>query len=133
MLIEIWEWLRGYRKWAQAEAQVKFLKEDHLLHDKSGKDLHYSSITGGRLVWRSASGEWHHADLERFGADAKYPFAEGETVTIRYNPANPIQFYSRALSEMKVRRFFATAFTVIAVAAISIGYVFVREMFGCSR
>jgi hypothetical protein len=133
MLIEIWEWLRGYRKWQQAEAQVKFLKEDHLLHDKSGKDLHYSQITGGRLVWTSASGEWHHADLERLGEDAKYPFAEGETVTIRYNPAEPTQFYSRALSEMKVRRFVAGTFTAIAVAAMSIGYVWIKEMFGCSH
>ena len=133
MLIEIWEWLRGYHKWTPAQAQIEFLKEEHLYHDKDGKDLHYSHITGDRLAWTDAQGEKHYAMLEQLGDPAKYQFAEGETATIRYNPANPEQFYFRKQSEMKVRRFFVTTFTVIAVAAISIGYVAMREMLGCSR
>jgi hypothetical protein len=133
MLIEIWEWLRGYNKWTQADAQVVFLKEEHTRQDQSGKDIHCTDITGNRLVWADAKGVRHHAKLDRSGDPSKADYSDGEAATIRYNPANPEQFYWRKLSELKVRRFFATTFTVITVAAVSIVYVWFREMLGCSR
>jgi hypothetical protein len=133
MLMEIWERLRGYASWTRTQAQIEFLKEEHLYHDEGGKELHYSHLAGNRLVWTDSNGIRHHTILEPYGDPAKCPFTDGETVDLRYNPADPEQFYSRKLSEMKVRRFFATTFTVITVAAISIGYVWIKEMLGCSR
>lgn len=133
MLIEIWEWLRGYNKWTQVEAKIEFVKDEHIYHDKNGKDLHYSHITGERLVWTDAGGEQRQAPLKPPGDDPKYQFTDGETAAIRCNPANPEQYYFRRLSEMRVLRFFRVTFTVIGVAIFSIGYVWIREMLGCSR
>ncbi|MGA7339916.1 MAG: DUF3592 domain-containing protein [Terracidiphilus sp.] len=133
MLIELWEWLRGYHRWTEVDAKIELVKEEHTYHGSGGKDLHYSYAMGDRLVWTDLRGEQHHFDFKLPGDSGKDRLADGEAVTLRYNPANPEQYYCRKLSEMKVRRFFATTFTVIAVAAMSIGYVWVREMLGCSR
>lgn len=132
MLMAIWEWLRGYRKWTQTQAQTVFLKEETLFH-REGKDLHYSHVTSARLVWTDSHGGSHYTILKQYGDPPKYPLTEGETVDLRYNPANPMQFYSRRLSEMKIRRFFATTFTVIAVAIICIVWEWIRSTLGCSR
>jgi hypothetical protein len=133
MLMAIWEWLRGYSKWTPAEATVVFVKEEHTYTDKDGKQLHYSYITGDRLVWTDAGGEKRSAPLRPAGKDPKYQFAEGETASIRYNPSNPEQYYFRELEKMRVRYVISTALTVIAVAIISVGYVWVRGILGCSR
>lgn len=131
-LIEIWEWLRGYRKWTQTQAQTVFLKEETLFHE-GGKDLHYSHVTGARVVWTDSDGKSHYMLLKQYGNPPKYPVAEGEVVDLRYDPANPMRCYSRRLSELKVRRVVATTLTVIAVAAFTIAYTWVRGMLGCSR
>jgi hypothetical protein len=133
MLIEIWEWQRGYSKWTPVEARVEFVKDEHIYHDKEGKDLHYSHVTGELLVWTDAGGQRRQAPLKPPGDDPKYQFTDGEAAAIRYNPANPEQYYFRKLSEMKVLRFFRVTFTVIGVAIFSIGSVWIREMLGCSR
>ena len=133
MLMAIWEWLHGYRKWTATEARVEFLKEEHLYHDKEGKDLHYSYVTGRRLVWTDAAGQPHSAPLKQLDDKPPYLLAEGEAETIRYNPANPDQFYCRKLSALRVRHIFTVAFTILAVAAFVVGEDWVRKMLGCSR
>ncbi len=133
MLIEIWEHLRGYHKWTEAQARVEYLKEEHLYHDKDGKDLHYSYVTGERLVWTDAAGQPHYAPLKKLGDEPQYQLAEGEAETIRYNPANPDEFYCRSISELKVRYYARNTFGIIAIAAFVIGSLWVREMLGCSR
>jgi len=133
MLIEIWEHLRGYRKWTPAEAKVEYLKEQFLYHDKDGKDLHYSHVTGERLAWTDAADQPHYAPLKKLGDDAKYQLAEGEIEAIRYNPANPDEFYCRRISGLKVRYYVATTLSIIAVVIFCVVSVWVREMLGCSR
>jgi hypothetical protein len=133
MLMEMWEWLRGYNKWAPAEATVVFVKEEHTYPGSDGKELHYSYVTGDRLEWTDAGGEKRSAPLKPAGKDPKYQFAEGETVSIRYDPASPDQYYFRGLDKMRVRYAISTALTVIAVAIVSVGYVFMRQILGCSR
>ena len=133
MLMAIWERLRGYDKWTPAEATVVFVKEEHTYPGKDGKELHYSYVTGDRLAWTDAQGEKQSAPLKPAGKDPKYQFAEGEVVSIRYNPANPEQYFFPRLSAMRVRYVISTALTVLAVAIVSVGYVFVRAMLGCSR
>jgi hypothetical protein len=133
MLVELWEWLRGYHKWTEVEAKVQFLQEELTYRDSSGEEVHYSSGKGDRLIWRDERGVAHHADFRLPKDSAKYQFADGETATLRYNPANPEQYYVRKLLKIKVHRFFAAAFTVITVAAMVIGDVWIREMLGCSH
>jgi hypothetical protein len=133
MLVEVWEWLRGYHKWTEVEAKVQFLKEDLTCRDASGKEVQYSSAKGDRLIWRDVRGVAHHVDFQLPENSAKYRFADGEAATLRYNPANPEQYYVRKLLKIKVHRFFAAAATVITVAAMVIGDVWIREMLGCSR
>jgi len=133
MFIEVWEWLRGYGKWTETQAQTVFLKEETLFHDKSGKDLHYSHVTSARLVWTDSHGKQHYTILKQYGDPPKYPFAEGEIVDLRYDPANPMRFYARKLSETKVRYYVSTTLTIIAVAILCIGWEWIRSALGCSR
>jgi len=133
MLIEIWEHLRGYHRWTQTDARVEFLRQELLYHDKDGKDLHYSYVTGHRLFWTDKTGADHYAPLKKMGDGAKYQLPEGETESIRYNPINPDRFYCRKLSELKVRYYAVTTLSVIAVILFCVGGIWLREMLGCSR
>jgi len=133
MLIEIWEHLRGYHRWTPTEAKVEYLKEEHLYHDKDGKDLHYTYVKGERLAWTDAAGTAHYAPLKKLGDDARYKLAEGETEALRYNPTNPDQFYCRRVSELKVRYYVTTALSIAAVVIFCVVSIWVREMLGCKR
>lgn len=133
MLVEIWEWLRGYNRWTQAEARIAFLKEDHVYHDAGGKELHYSHVTGRRLVWTDALGQTHQAPFKQLGDEPKYQLAEAEIEAIRYNPTNPEQFYCRRLSTLKIRYYVSMTFSIIFVIVFCIGYIWIRKLLGCSR
>ncbi|HZP03646.1 MAG TPA: hypothetical protein VFB43_02010 [Terracidiphilus sp.] len=89
MLIEIWEWLRGYRRWTPTEGRIEFLKEEHVYHDKDGEELHYTHVTGQRLVWIDARGQPHSAPVKKLD-DPQYQVKDGEIEVIRYNPATPM-------------------------------------------
>jgi hypothetical protein len=133
MLIEIWEWLRGYRRWTPTEGRIEFLKEEHVYHDKDGEELHYTHVTGQRLVWIDARGQPHSAPVKKLDDDPQYQVKGGEIEVIRYNPANPDEFYCRKLSGMKTRYYVTTSLTILAVAAFCIGDIWLREMLGCGR
>lgn len=133
MLIEIWERLRGYHKWTQADARIEFLKEEHIYHDKDGKNLHYTNVTGRRLAWTDSNSQVHYAPLKQLDDQPPYRLIEGEAETIRYNPANPDQFYCRKLSGMKVRYYISTGFAILGVAIFCIGWEWIRSTLGCSR
>jgi hypothetical protein len=133
MLMVVWEWLRGYHKWTQTEARIEFEKQEHTYHDKDGKDLHYSSVTARCLVWTDAAGQKHSASLKQLDDKPPYRLVDGESETIRYNPANPDQFYCGKLSGIKVRYYVTMTFTIIGIAIFCIGSEWIRSAIGCSR
>jgi hypothetical protein len=84
MLIEIWERLRGYDKWTQTEATI-------LSSDLVGQ------VSKNVIGWTDVSGKSHTAKYSVFSGSRLYQLYDGQTVTIRYNQANPAEYYFRDL------------------------------------
>ncbi len=108
MLIEIWERLRGYDKWIQMEATIKSsnLAEVEIGRVRTNRwtnsepvDEWKSSCT---LIWKDNSGNPHENEFEVAEDSPLFQLYDGQTVTIRFNPANPDQFYLRGVSGSKV-------------------------------
>jgi hypothetical protein len=106
MLIELWERLRGFDKWTQTQAKIK---SSNLAEVEIGKIP--TSILGSwgsfeaivewqstcLVTWTEASGKSHEAEFKVAENSPLFQLYDGQTVTIRYNPANPDQFHLRGL------------------------------------
>jgi len=106
MLIELWERLCGYDKWTETKAFVESsdLRQKGAQYGIGGATPKLGSWI--RIAWTDSQG-WRRA--AEFGADDESPFYQlvgGETVTIRYNPAKPQQYYCRDLLKARVCRLF---------------------------
>ena len=95
MLIEIWERLRGYDKWIEAEAVIvsgkKIRREFGLPALRS--DSRFSSDL---LMWVDREGEKRFGPFVNQDTSPLYQLLEGETVLVRYDPSKPDRFYNRA-------------------------------------
>lgn len=120
MVIEIWERLRGYDKWIQAEATVESSNvEKTPIQGRYGGTVGYAYSSGDRLTWIDRQGEKQYADFTVPDDSPLYQMVGGETVTIRYDPANPDRFYYRELLRTKVHT--AVKSTLIALVFV-VGY-----------
>jgi len=99
MLIEIWERLRGYDKWIETEAKVESSKVSETLDSESG-NVTYGS--GEVLVWADQQGENQRAYFTVPDDSPLYQFVGGESIPIRYNPAEPDEYYLRELVETRI-------------------------------
>jgi hypothetical protein len=103
MLIELWERLRGYDKWVQTEAKVESSDlEKTPVVDRYGKVVSYSYSSGDTLTWTDAAGEKQYADFTVPDDSPLYQLIGGETLTIRYDPAQPDRFYLRELLRTRI-------------------------------
>jgi hypothetical protein len=102
MLIELWERLRGYDKWIQAKARIRSSKvEKTPHHDRSGREFDTWS-SDNALVWTDQSGQTQSAEFAVPDDSPLYQLIGGETVTIRYNPSDPDQYYFPDLLRSRV-------------------------------
>jgi hypothetical protein len=114
MLIEIWERLRGYNKWIQTEAQFESSKVEESKQFGAYRQQDGSTwASDDVLVWTDRQGQRHGVEFQVPDDSPLYQFVDGETVTIRYNPAKPDQFYLRELLRTRVRTAFKTTFLVL--------------------
>lgn len=108
MLIEIWERLRGYDKWIQAEATIlssKLAKSGVVPSDSDRFDKLCSKSLWQIMRWHSTctirwadlSGTPHTARYAVGERSALFQLYDGQTVPIRYNPACPEEYYLRDL------------------------------------
>jgi hypothetical protein len=101
MLIELWERLRGYNKWIETEAKVESSQVKETQHSDDGID--YSTYDSNDvLVWADQQGENQRAYFKVPDDSPLYQLVGGETITIRYNPAEPDQYYLRELVETRI-------------------------------
>jgi len=110
MLIEIWERLRGYDKWIQTEATVESSKVEETLDSESG-GIAYSS--GDVLVWMDQQGEHQRAYFTVPDDSPLYQLVEGATITIRFNPADPDQYYLRELLQSRIHTAVGRAIVIL--------------------
>jgi hypothetical protein len=115
MLIEIWERLRGYDKWIQAEATVESSEPtNQQLH---GRDISYSDDV---IVWTDSAGEKHRAPISVQAHSPLFQLVQGSTINIRFNPADPEEYYLRELLQSRVRKVFSTAVAAaLMIAALA--------------
>jgi hypothetical protein len=137
MLIDLWERLRGYSKWVETEATIESAQKriDSEYHDPSdppGKNR-YTWKMEDSLAWIDAAGGKHTAQFTAHEESPLFKLTAGAKLIIRCDPANPARFYSREIHNAEVRHIIRVTFTVIGVVIICVGYVFVRDVIGCSR
>lgn len=123
MLIEIWERLRGYDKWVQTEATIKSSNLEKVkTYDINGNQVGSTTESDDVLVWTDKMGQPQSAEFKVPDDSPLYQFIGGETVTIRYNPAKPEEFYYRELLRTNVH----TAFKLTLFCAFLIGLWLLR-------
>ena len=97
MLIEFWERLRGYDKWVETEATVESSRIENI--PIRGGEIHQSDDV---LLWTDNNGERHRGYLEVQGDSSLYQLVQDSKISIRYNPADPDQYYLRELLKYQV-------------------------------
>lgn len=111
MLIEIWERLHGYDQWVEATATIE--SSDPTYCQTRGKDYTRSDDV---IVWADNAGDKHRAPFTVQVDSPLFQLVQDSKVSIRYNPADPEEFYFRALLQSRVRKVLST----LAVAALMI-------------
>jgi hypothetical protein len=121
MLIELWERLRGYDKWIEAEATVE--SSEPMNQQLHGRDLSYSDDV---IVWADSTGEKHRAPFRVQADSPLFQLVQGSTISIRYNPADPEEYYFRDLLQTRVRRVLSTVVVVALMIAALIFFGWLR-------
>jgi hypothetical protein len=122
MLIELWERLRGYDKWIETEAKIESSKvEETPVTDRYGHVSGYTYDSCDMLVWADQQGESQRDFFTVPDDSPLYQFVDGETITIRYNPTSPDQYYLRELLRTRIR----TGVKSVVVALLVIGFLVV--------
>ena len=98
MLIELWERLRGYDRWIETDATISSSQVRAIPYaSRSGTVIGYNYASGDVLTWTDQTGEKQYADFNVSDDSPLYQLVGGETVRIRYSPADPQCYYFPAL------------------------------------
>jgi hypothetical protein len=124
MLIEMWERLRGYDKWIEAEAEIES-SQVSTYYDRQGEHEQSSDI----LKWTDIQGETHRCDFTVPEDSSLYQNVAGQTITIRYSPADPERYYLRELLQTRMRIVVRFAVPVLLL----IGLVVVWKLLGVKK
>lgn len=126
MLIEIWEHLRGYDKWTPAIATVQsteLSRVGEIGNDKSKPPVALGWESVCEIKWKDQDQAERAAVFRVYEESPLYQLVEGNTVDIRFNPANPSEYYLRGLIESGVVR--AWRFTAYALMLMVLGIAFI--------
>ena len=129
MLIEIWERLRGYDKWTQTEVTIKSSKLTDLGFGSYRKDsacrlgLYDQWQTKCEFEWIDVQGNSHTSSFTVSERSPLFQVIEGETIPIRFNPANPDKYYIRELFWHKFSFLVVTIAAFLFSSAIFLGFL----------
>ena len=107
MLIDIWERMHGYERWIETEATIESCRTTRL--QVRGRDASYSENI---LLWTDRAGQNHRAPFTAPADSPLYLLVQGVTIGIRYNPADPEQYYLRELFQTRARNALSTTVIV---------------------
>ena len=121
MLIEIWEWLRGYRRWNETEGVI----ESAEIHREplGDRGILFITTSADTLAWHDQSGQKHSAKLVLPEKSPLFSLKEGDEVTIRYDPAYPDRFYLRELFRTRIKTLFVNILIGICIALAGLVYI----------
>jgi hypothetical protein len=115
MLIEILERLRGYDKWIETEARVDYAAKIRKALGKRFQESPDSRVSGQLLVWKDQYNRTQWGTFITLDTSPLYQLLDGETITIRYNPARPGRYYCRS-HFLSWAAFIAKTILAVAVA-----------------
>lgn len=135
MLIEFWESLYGYDKWTPTEATVESSNYSHT--DVTGYDrrtvdgttttetTRVNNVTTV-ITWADSSGKLYQSQYTVTEPSPLFGMYGGEKLAIRYNPANPHDFYLRELRQGQL--YSVLKMVLYAIVAMAAGvYWFTRH------
>jgi hypothetical protein len=127
MLIELWERLRGYDKWVETDAIISSADMEEIKHTTRSGGTYSTYASGDVLSWTDQTGERQYADFKVSDSSPLYQLVGGESVRIRYNPADPHQYYFSALLRA---RFVAAGRKMLVVVGLLVllGYCVVFQV-----
>lgn len=124
MWLTVWEKLRGYDKWIEAEATVETPAPLRLPDAEQGDS---SAWAGEILVWTDRSGNRQSADFVVPDDCTLYQKVSGDTLVIRYDPRNPGRFYFRQLHRVRIRTTVKRVLIAASILGLVIMALWVRE------
>ncbi|HEY1578750.1 MAG TPA: DUF3592 domain-containing protein, partial [Terracidiphilus sp.] len=93
----------------ETPARVDSARVEQTSHSDRYGRVTYTYAAGDSLLWKDRQGEEHNAEFKVDDESSLYQLVGGECVTIRYNPAQPDQYYYRELLRSRIRRMFQIA------------------------
>jgi len=112
MWLVLWEKVRGYDKWIEAQATVQTPETPR----SPSEEVDEQPAWGGDiLVWTDQSGNRQSANFIVPDDCTLYQKVAGDTLVIRYDPRNPARFYFRQLYRIRIR---TTAKRILITASI---------------
>jgi hypothetical protein len=128
--IEIWERLRGYNKWIPAVATVQSstLAPIRFNDVEAGTDGNKQAIAWEavcKIVWDDRHCTRHTAEFEVFEESPLYQLTDGDTVSIRFNPDKPEEFYVPGLIQSSVARAWKLGIWAVLIILVIVGFVVV--------
>ena len=76
-----------------------------------------------RIVWQDRQGIQHTAEFEVFEESPLYQLADRDTVSIRFNPKKPAEFYLPGLLQSKLARTWKLGIWAVLAILVFIGVV----------
>lgn len=137
MLIEFWESLCGYDKWTPTEATVESSnysdREVTYAYDSQSADglprpeTTTVNLSTSVITWKDGSGNLYRSQYTVTKPSPLYEMYGGEKLQIRYNPANPRDFYLRELRQGEMSSMLKKV--LYAILAIGAGiYLYLRHL-----
>jgi hypothetical protein len=118
MLIEIWERLRGYDKWIQTEATIKSSQIDEVIvTDTRSRQPIYGWQGNEEIAWIDRDGVQQCEPMTVPENSPVFKMYDGNTVVIRYSPADPSDFYVREQLRYQVK----LGAKVLAAVLVAVG------------
>ena len=106
MLLRYWERLRGYDRWPQVEGTIQSsrISEEGADQIRGNGEQVYEWRSTNVLVWKDLAGESHSAEFDVSEDSPLFQLYDGQTVPLRFNPANPDEFYLPAVLRSRVAK-----------------------------
>jgi len=123
MFLELWERLRGYDQWVETQAAVE--RSDVSVTSYTGRsgEVIDTYDAGDVITWIDSNGEKQYATFDVEEGSPLFQLVGGESVTIRYDPANPDRFYYRDLLRSRVRSACKAILTILVIAGLVGGFI----------
>jgi len=102
MIIELWERLLGYDKWPETSARFETADLEKTAHTDRAGNVSYTWASQDTIIWIDRLGSTHRASFRVPDDSPIYQMIDGDTVTIRYNPAKPDHYYYRELLKTRI-------------------------------